>query len=55
LRRACAWIRAANRRVQFGVELGDALSGVRAYDVEHLVLGDQYVRVRQRLDGAQSQ
>lgn len=33
---------------------GDAGPRVRPYDVEHLVLGDEDVRLRQRLDGAQS-
>jgi hypothetical protein len=37
------------------VYFGDAVSGVQAYHVEHVVLGDEYVRVRQRLHGAQSQ
>jgi hypothetical protein len=43
------------RRTRFRVHDGDARSGMSAYDVEHLVLGDENVRVRQRLDGAQSQ
>jgi hypothetical protein len=37
------------------VHFGHALPGVLTYDVEHLVLGDEDVRVRQRLHGAQSQ
>src|SRR5688500_20336440 len=34
---------------------GDAWPGVRPDDVEHLVRGDEDVRVRQRLHGAKSQ
>lgn len=41
--------------VRIRTQYGDALSGMDADHVEYLVLGDENIRVRQRLDGAQCQ
>jgi hypothetical protein len=47
--------RITRRNLRVRVHDGDARTSVDAYDVEHFVPGDEYVRVRERLDGAQSQ